>query len=115
MRQLSEQLFSEPVPVPQRYRIAVAGIGYVGLSLAVLLAQNHDVTVTDILPEKVAALSQFQSPIRDDAMEQFLSQVRAGARVLSLRATLDAEQGLQGSGFCHYRRAHQLRSGAEFL
>ena len=99
MRQLSEQLFSEPVPVPQRYRIAVAGIGYVGLSLAVLLAQNHDVTVTDILPEKVAALSQFQSPIRDDAMEQFLSQARAGARVLSLRATLDAEQAYREADF----------------
>ena len=99
MRQLSEQLFSEAVPVPRRYRIAVAGMGYVGLSLAVLLAQNHDVMVTDILPEKVAALTQLQSPIRDDAMEQFLAQARSGARVLSLQATLDAEQAYREADF----------------
>ncbi len=67
-------------------RIAVAGIGYVGLSLAVLLAQNHHVTAVDIVPEKVHLINQRKSPIRDDYIEKFLA-----TRTLDLAATLDAE------------------------
>ena len=56
----------EPVQVSRSYHIAVAGTGYVGLSLAVLLAQHHQVTAVDILPEKVDKLNHFISPIQDE-------------------------------------------------
>lgn len=64
--------------------IAVVGIGYVGLSLSVLLAQRHAVTAVDILPERVAMINDRRSPIADPDIEQFLAQ-----RPLNLRATLD--------------------------
>ena len=70
-------------------KIAVAGTGYVGLSLAVLLAQHNDVTAVDILPEKVEKLNSYVSPIRDDYIEKFLAEAQAGTRTLHLRATLD--------------------------
>lgn len=70
-------------------KIAVAGTGYVGLSLAVLLAQNNEVYALDIIPEKVEKLNRFQSPIKDDEIERFLSEAKAGARKLNLQATLD--------------------------
>ena len=54
-------------------RIAVAGTGYVGLSLAVLLAQHHQVTAVDIVPEKVALINNRKSPIQDDYIEKYLS------------------------------------------
>ena len=66
--------------------IAVAGTGYVGLSLAVLLAQKHHVTAVDILPEKVAMLNKRQSPIQDDYIERYLRE-----KELDLTATLDAD------------------------
>lgn len=66
-------------------RIAVAGMGYVGLSLAVLLAQNNDVTVVDVVPEKVDLLTANRSPIQDVEIENFLAD-----RSLRLKATLDA-------------------------
>jgi UDPglucose 6-dehydrogenase len=65
-------------------RIAIAGSGYVGLSNAVLLAQNHDVTLVDVLPEKVRQVNQRQSPIIDSDIEHFLE-----TRPLRLVATLD--------------------------
>jgi len=68
-------------------KIAVAGTGYVGLSLAVLLSQHNDVTAVDILPEKVEALNHRQSPIQDALIEQFLAEY--DRRRLSLSATLD--------------------------
>ena len=71
------------------YRIAVAGMGYVGLSLAVLLSQHNEVTVVDIVPEKVAQLNRFASPIQDEYIERYLAEARAGTRRLHLTATTD--------------------------
>ena len=67
-------------------KIAVAGTGYVGLSLAVLLAQKHQVTAVDILPEKVEKLNRRESPIQDDYIERYLRE-----KDLNLTATLDAQ------------------------
>lgn len=67
-------------------RIAVAGTGYVGLSIATLLAQNHEVTALDIVPEKVDLINQKLSPIHDDYIEKYLS-----SNSLRLTATLDSE------------------------
>ena len=71
------------------YRIAVAGAGYVGLSLAVLLSQHNEVTVVDVLPEKVAQLNRFVSPIQDEYIEKYLAEAQAGTRRLHLSATTD--------------------------
>ena len=70
-------------------KIAVAGTGYVGLSLAVLLAQNHSVTAVDIDPAKVAKLQNYESPIRDEYIEKYLAEAKAGTRALRLTATTD--------------------------
>jgi UDPglucose 6-dehydrogenase len=70
--------------------IAIAGTGYVGLSLAVLLAQNNHVVAVDILPEKVDKLNNWISPIQDDYIEKFLSEAKEGKRKLDLTATTDA-------------------------
>jgi UDPglucose 6-dehydrogenase len=67
-------------------RIAVAGMGYVGLSLAVLLAQHNQVTAVDVISEKVDLINDGKSPIRDPEIEDFLAN-----RQLSLRASLDGE------------------------
>ena len=65
-------------------QIAVAGTGYVGLSLAVLLAQNHKVTAVDIVPEKVELINARKSPIQDDYIEKYLAE-----KNLNLIATTD--------------------------
>lgn len=70
-------------------KIAVAGAGYVGLSLAVLLAQNNEVTVVDVLPEKVEQINSYRSPIQDDYIERYLKEAEEGSRSLRLHATLD--------------------------
>lgn len=67
-------------------KIAVAGTGYVGLSIATLLAQKHDVTAVDIIPEKVELINNRISPIQDEYIEKYLAE-----KELSLIATLDAE------------------------
>ena len=67
-------------------RIAVAGTGYVGLSIATLLSQHHEVTAVDIVPEKVAMINRRQSPIQDEYIEKYLAE-----KNLHLTATLDAE------------------------
>jgi UDPglucose 6-dehydrogenase len=77
-----------PAPLPRK-RIAVAGTGYVGLSLAVLLAQHNDVVAVDVVPEKVDAINDWRSPIQDDYIERYLAEAKAGERELSLSATLD--------------------------
>ncbi|MBP5288309.1 MAG: helix-turn-helix domain-containing protein, partial [Clostridia bacterium] len=59
-------------------KIAVAGTGYVGLSLAVLLAQHNSVTAVDVIPEKVEKLNGFESPIQDEYIERFLAEAKAG-------------------------------------
>lgn len=68
------------------YKIAVAGAGYVGMAMAVLLSQHHQVTVVDIVPEKISMINRRQSPVRDDVMQQVLSHTP-----LQLNATLDAQ------------------------
>ena len=72
-----------------RMKITVAGVGYVGLSLAVLLAQNHDVTAITTTQAKADNLNQFISPIRDEEIERFFNEARNGERELSLRTTTD--------------------------
>ena len=55
-------------------KIAVAGTGYVGLSLAILLSQHNEVTAVDIVPEKVAMLDNWKSPIQDEYIEKYLAE-----------------------------------------
>ena len=80
-----------------RKKIAVAGTGYVGLSLAVLLSQHNDVTAVDIVPEKVEKLNHWISPIQDDYIEQYLSEHEE--RKLSLTATADGEAAYQDAEY----------------
>ena len=70
-------------------KITVAGVGYVGLSLAVLLAQKHEVTAITTTEKKAEKLNQFISPIQDDEIERFFAETREGARKLNLRTTTD--------------------------
>ena len=81
----------------ERKKIAVAGTGYVGLSLAVLLSQHNDVTAVDIVPEKVEKLNNWQSPIQDDFIEQYLAEHEK--RQLSLKATTDGESAYKDADF----------------
>ena len=80
-------------------KIAVAGTGYVGLSLAVLLAQHNEVHALDIVPEKVEKINRFESPIQDDEIERFLAEAKAGQRKLDLHATVDAQEAYAGAEF----------------
>ena len=69
-------------------KIAIAGTGYVGLSLAVLLSQNNDVTAVDVLPQKIDMINRRISPIRDEYIEKYLAE--SAERNLTLTATSDA-------------------------
>ena len=80
-------------------KIAVAGTGYVGLSLAVLLAQHNEVCALDIAPEKVEKINRFVSPIQDDEIERFLVESKAGERKLDLRATTDPQEAYASAEF----------------
>ena len=75
-------------------KIAVAGTGYVGLSIATLLAQHHQVTAVDIIPEKVELINQRKSPIQDEYIEKYLAD-----KELDLTATLDAEKAYKDADF----------------
>ena len=75
-------------------KIAVAGTGYVGLSIAVLLAQHHSVTAVDIIPEKVELINNRKSPIQDEYIEKYLAE-----KELDLTATLDAEAAYKDADF----------------
>ena len=75
-------------------KIAVAGTGYVGLSMATLLAQHHEVTAVDVVPEKIDLINHRQSPIQDDYIEQYLHE-----KPLRLTATLDADMAYKDADF----------------
>ena len=75
-------------------KIAVAGTGYVGLSMATLLAQNHSVTAVDIIPAKVDMINRRQSPIQDDYIERYFAE-----RQLDLKATLDQVEAYKDADF----------------
>ena len=74
-----------------KMKITVAGVGYVGLSLAVLLAQKHDVTAITTTESKAEKLNQLISPIQDDEIERFFKEAREGKRKLHLNTTTDKE------------------------
>ena len=78
----------------EKLNIAVAGTGYVGLSIAVLLSQHHHVTAVDIVPEKVELINQKKSPIQDDYIEKYLAE-----KDLDLTATLDGETAYRDADF----------------
>ena len=78
-------------------KITVAGVGYVGLSLAVLLAQNHEVTAVTTTEKKAEALNRFISPIQDDEIERFFKEAREGKRTLKLHTTTDKAAAYGGA------------------
>ena len=75
-------------------KIAVAGTGYVGLSIATLLSQHHKVTAVDIIPEKVELINNKKSPIQDEYIEKYLAE-----KELNLTATLDAKEAYSDADF----------------
>lgn len=80
--------------ITQKYNIAIAGTGYVGLSIAILLAQHHHVTAVDIIPEKVEMINKRQSPIQDEYIEKYLAE-----KQLDLTATLDGEAAYRNADY----------------
>ena len=78
----------------KQYKIAIAGTGYVGLSIATLLSQHHEVIAMDIIPEKVNLINNKKSPIQDDYIEDYLANHK-----LNLKATLDAEIAYKDADF----------------
>src|SRR5574344_1284014 len=75
-------------------KVAVAGTGYVGLSIATLLSQHHHVTAVDVIPEKVEILNNKKSPIQDDYIEKYLAE-----KELNLHATLDGASAYKDADF----------------
>ena len=105
LEKLGEVLSFEPVDMfvecetPKKsmgksYSIAVAGTGYVGLSLAVLLSQHNHVTAVDIIPEKVDMINARKSPIQDEYIEKYLAEKK-----LDLTATIDAKEAYKNADF----------------
>lgn len=78
----------------KKYKIAVAGTGYVGMSIATLLAQHHQVTAVDVIPEKVKLINQRKSPIQDEYIEKYLAE-----KSLNLTATLDGATAYRDADF----------------
>ena len=78
----------------KKYFITVVGTGYVGLSIAVLLAQHNHVTAIDVIPEKINMINNKKSPIQDDYIETYLSE-----KYLDLTASLDAKSAYANSDF----------------
>jgi len=78
----------------KKYTIAVAGTGYVGLSIATLLSQHHKVYAVDIVAEKVDLINRKISPIKDEYIEKYLAEKK-----LDLTATLDAETAYKAADF----------------
>ena len=78
----------------KKYKIAVAGTGYVGLAIATLLSQHHKVVAVDIVPEKIEMINNRKSPIQDDYIEKYLAE-----KDLDLTATLDAKTAYSDADF----------------
>ena len=78
----------------RNYKIAVAGTGYVGLSIATLLSQHHKVYAVDIVPEKVELINNRKSPIQDEYIEKYLAE-----KELDLTATLNADNAYSSADF----------------
>ena len=78
----------------KNYTIAVAGTGYVGLSIATLLAQHHRVVAVDVIPEKVEKINNRISPIQDEYIEKYLAE-----KELNLTATLDGASAAYSGGY----------------
>ncbi|MCF0247910.1 MAG: helix-turn-helix domain-containing protein, partial [Synergistes sp.] len=89
-----EETGEDHLPYVSPKNIAVAGTGYVGLSLAVLLAQNNHVTAVDIVPEKVDMINNGKSPIQDDYIEEYLS-----TKKLDLKATIDGASAYKDADY----------------
>ena len=85
---------NEEIIMDENYTIAVAGTGYVGLSIATLLSQHHKVFAVDIIPEKVEKINKRVSPIQDEYIEKYLAE-----KELDLTATLDAEMAYRAADF----------------
>ena len=90
----SAQKESDTIKLDRPYNIAVAGTGYVGLSIATLLSQHNHVTAVDIVPEKVDLINNRKSPIQDDYIEMYLAE-----KELDLTATLDGESAYKNADF----------------
>ena len=84
----------EKESLEKKYNIAVAGTGYVGLSIATLLSQHNHVTAVDVIPEKVEMINNRKSPIQDDYIEKYLAE-----KVLDLSATLDGESAYKDADY----------------
>ncbi|MBR5647787.1 nucleotide sugar dehydrogenase [Candidatus Saccharibacteria bacterium] len=80
-------------------KIAIAGTGYVGLSLATLLSEKNEVVAVDIVPEKVKRVNNFVSPIRDEYIEKYFNEAAEGKRKLNLRSTLDWEDAFTDADY----------------
>ncbi|MGL6299451.1 nucleotide sugar dehydrogenase [Streptococcus iniae] len=91
-------------------KIAVAGTGYVGLSMAVLLAQHHQVIAVDIVPEKVDLINAKKSPIQDKEIEEF-----SASKELHLKATLDAESAYQDADLLLFKHLQIMIASVIFL
>lgn len=78
-------------------KIAIAGAGYVGLSLAILLSSKHEVVVLDIIPEKVKMINNRISPLKDEYIEKFMQKAKQGERKMHLIATLNHEEAFRGA------------------
>ena len=90
----AQETAANHITVDKKYNIAVAGTGYVGLSLATLLAQHNHVTAVDIIPEKVDMINNKKSPIQDDYIEKYLAE-----KDLDLTATTDGEAAYKDADF----------------
>ena len=89
-----EKQKKELITMDKNYTIAVAGTGYVGLSIATLLAQHHKVYAVDVVPSKVELINKRKSPIQDEYIEKYLSE-----KELDLTAALDAEMAYSAADF----------------
>ena len=99
----------------KKMKIAVAGTGYVGLSLAVLLSQHNEVHALDIVSDKVEKINNYQSPIQDDEIERFLAEAKEGERKLDLHATVDVAEAYTGADYAVIATPTNYDSGRNFF